>query len=423
VQYDQEHILSLAAAADIMVSSNIDLPLLHGLPFTIKDAFHADGFFCSKGSPGLYGEMSKFDATFLARLKAAGALMLGITNTPELLLSYETDNLIYGRSNNPYDLSRTPGGSSGGEAAIIASGGSPVGIANDAGGSIRQPAHYCGICGHKPTHGMVPLTGLFPGNGAGIGTRLLSIGPMARHVEDLILLMSVISGTDHIDSYCSPVSFGNVNEIKLKNLRVAWFFENPAGGFPCEDTVKSIEQILRLLKNDVYSLNHHFPDDLKNVYRLHLETFMFGGNGGETVKQLFAKLNQTHISPLAQQFLKLADKCRFSVSDLRERFIELEHFRYNMMRFMQDYDVIISPVTATPARHHGETFANLNDVSYVIAHNLTGWPATVVPCGYSRDGLPIGVQIAARPWHDHVGLAVALKIQQYAGVFAIPEID
>ena len=422
LQFDPERILNDAKIADSIISSGIKINKLHGLPITIKDACHVKNFIVSKGCPGLFKTPSTYDSTVVARLKAAGAIILGLTNTPELLLSYESDNLIYGRTNNPYDLTRTPGGSSGGEAAIIAAGGSPAGIGSDAGGSIRQPAHYCGICAHKPTQGLVPLTGNFPLDSAGIGSHLLTMGPMARNVEDLILLMSVISGTDQIDPNAPPVIFKKTIPVNLKSLRIAYFFNNPTDTPPCHDTVKAMSNVIELLRNEFFSVTKDYPELLNSVYRLHLETFMFAGDGGQSIRQLFAKLKQDHISPLSESFLNLASQYKFSVTELRQRLIEVEQFRYGMLRYMENYDIIISPVTATPAHFHGETFANIRDVGYAIAHNLTGWPVTVVPCGYANNGLPIGIQIIAKPWHDHVCLAVAMKIQKTLGVFPIPYI-
>lgn len=421
-QFDTNRILHEALIADKFTSTSQTLPLLHGLPITIKDAFHVKNFIISKGCPALK-QTSQYDATVVARLKNAGAIIFGITNTPELLLSYETDNLLYGRTNNPYDLNKTPGGSSGGQAAIISAGGTPVGIGSDAGGSLRQPAHYCGICAHKPTHRAVPLTGIFPSENIGLGTQLLSIGPMARHVEDLILLMRIISGPDQEDPYVSPISFGNPNCVNLKLLRVAYFFENPTGNNPSDDTVKAINNILFLLKPEVQSITHSFPEILRKAYRLHLETFMYGGDGGESLRKFLKKIGQKEISKLTQDFLSRAAECQFSITELKERLAEVDMLKYNMMKFMKNFDVIISPVTATPAPVHGKSSILIRDFGYVIVHNLTGWPATVIPCGYAKNGLPIGIQIAAKPWMDHICLALALKIQKILGVFPIPDIQ
>lgn len=418
-QFDVERILHDAEQADKAVRQKKSSPLgkLHGLPITIKDTCDVKGFKISLGCPALLNEPSKEDATVVARLKSEGAIILGISNTPELLASYESDNLLYGRTNNPHDLTRTPGGSSGGEAAIIAAGGSPVGIGSDAGGSIRQPAHYSGICGHKPTQGLVPLSY----TGKGLISQILALGPMARHIEDINLMMQIISGPDGLDPLSPPVQFGNPHTVELKKLKIAYFFDNK-NTIPSKETIQAIRNTIDAIKSEVNCVREDFPKPIENIYRLHWETFVMAGYKRNDITEFLKQSGQQKISPLLQQFLNNAEKCEFSLPELRQRLIEVEEFRYAMMRYMQNYDAIISPVAATPARLHGETHDNIHDFSYTIIHNLTGWPATVVPVGRSAEGLPIGIQIAAKPWNDHVSIALASKIQQIFGVFPIPEI-
>ncbi len=200
-QVDTVRILHAADEADQAILMGKSLGKLHGLPITIKDTCEVSGFIVGKGYPYFLKYATK-DSTIVSRLKAEGAIILGVTNVPELLFAYETDNRTHGRTNNPYDLARTPGGSSGGEAALLAVGGSPLGMGSDAGGSIRQPAHYCGICAHKPTQGLLPVAGDIPFDGAaGLVSSVLTIGPMGRYVEDLVLAMEVISGGDLCTTY------------------------------------------------------------------------------------------------------------------------------------------------------------------------------------------------------------------------------
>ncbi len=420
--FSSERVLREAQQADEMLNTGKEVGKLHGLPITIKDTCHVNGFKCSKGFPGLYKAESTYDATVVARLKNEGAIILGVTNTPELLLSYETDNSIYGRTSNPYDLKRTPGGSSGGEAAIICSGGSPTGIGSDAGGSIRQPAHYSGICGHKPTQGLVPMTGNVPSDGAGIVTQILTMGPMSRYAEDLTLIMDIISGPDQKDPHCSPVEFQDPASVEIGKMRIAYFY-NCASIKPSSETIETINTVICALEGSVASISEAYPEPINNIYKLHWETFMLGGDGGALLKELYASTNQTEPSNLAQEFINRAGNCQLSAKELRQRLIEVEEYRYNMMAFMQDYDLIISPAATTPARRHGETHSHIQDFSYLTAHNLTGWPATVVPCGRSNDGLPIGIQIAAKPWNDHLCLALATSLQKTFGVYPIPSIQ
>ncbi|MBA2649822.1 MAG: amidase [Legionella sp.] len=422
-QFDAELIIEASVNADKLLLANCKIGKLFGLPLAIKDAFHIKGFICSKGSLGLYNTSAKYDATVVARLKKAGAHIYGITNTSELLLSYESNNLVYGKTKNPYDLSRTPGGSSGGSAAIIAVGGVPISIGNDAGGSLRQPAHYCGICTHKPTHGLIPTTGNYPVDGYGIAAQLVAIGPMARYVEDLILMMEVMSGSDGIDPHSVPIKYSGKKVVDLKQLKIAYFYDNPGGTFPTQETIKAIDIVVELLKPKVNQVREIYPPILNEVHRLHFETIMLGGDSGQSLKQLIDTFKNKKISPLTYEFLELANQSQFSVTELRQRFVELERFRYKMNLFMKDYDIIISPVSATPAKKHGETFANVRDFGYITAHNLTGWPATVLPCVISNEGLPIGVQLVSKPWQDYVSLNVALYLQKIIGVFPIPQIN
>jgi len=195
---------------------------LHGVPITIKDTLETAGVICTGGTKGRANFVPKADATAVARLRAAGGIILGKTNVPELAGAAETDNLVYGRTNNPYDLTRTPGGSSGGEAAIIAAGGSPLGLGTDAGGSIRIPAHYCGLAAIKPTSGRVPRTGQFP---MPLGARnpVFHVSLIARKVQDLALALPIISGPDFRDHSIVGMPLGDPTKVVLRDLKVAYF--------------------------------------------------------------------------------------------------------------------------------------------------------------------------------------------------------
>src|SRR5712672_2826105 len=195
---------------------------LHGVPITIKDTLETAGVICTGGTKGRANFVPKADATAVARLRAAGGIMLGKTNVPELAGALESDNLIYGRTNNPYDLTRTPGGSSGGESAIVAACGSPLGLGTDAGGSIRVPAHFCGLAAIKPTSGRVPRTGQFP---MPLGARnpVFHVSLISRRVEDLALALPIISGPDFRDSTIVAMPLGDPNGVALAGLKLAFF--------------------------------------------------------------------------------------------------------------------------------------------------------------------------------------------------------
>lgn len=384
---------------------------LHGLPFTVKNVCHVEGFAPDKGCSGLVGRVSAFDATVVSRLKDAGAIVLGLTNTPEMTLGYETDNLVYGRTLNPHDLNRTPGGSSGGEAAIIAAYGSPLGIASDGGGSIRLPAHYTGIVGMRATQGLVPFTGNIPIDGAGLFSQFVSYGPMARTVEDINLVLPIIAGPDGRDPHAAPVPLRDPKHVDMSNLRVV-FYTNDGISKPTEATVHAVEKVARQLEPFVKEVKEERPAVLENIYDLLTESIFLGGDEGLWLTEIIEYLSVKKPSPLLLEFLDLAKQCRFSVTELRKRWVAFDHYRMEMLAFMSSYDVLLCPVAATPAKLHGTSYQEIKDVSYVMAHTLTGWPALVIPVGVSEEGLPIGLQILSNPWRDDVVLAVGEFIEK-----------
>ncbi|MGA6950241.1 MAG: amidase, partial [Candidatus Sulfotelmatobacter sp.] len=204
VHVEAEHALRAARTAEAEVMSKKNLGPLHGVPVSIKSSIDVAGLRCESGTRLRAGFTPTEDAPLVARLRAAGAIVLGVTNTPELLMAWETNNLLHGRTNNPWDLERTPGGSSGGEAAAIAAGMSAGGVGSDGGGSIRVPAHFCGICGLKPTPGRIPATGHYP-ESAGPFALIGVVGPMARSIADLKVLFEVMEGPDSGDTCAAPV--------------------------------------------------------------------------------------------------------------------------------------------------------------------------------------------------------------------------
>src|SRR5256885_4173292 len=222
VQLDTERALTAARDAEHAIMRNESVGPLHGVPISIKSSSEVAGMRCEAGTKLRAGYVARGDAPLVSRLRKAGAIILGVTNTPELLMAWETDNLLYGRTNNPWDLSRTPGGSSGGESAAIASGCSAGGVGSDGGGSIREPAHFCGICGLKPTPGRIPATGHYP-NLVGLFALLGVVGPMARTVADLRILFEVMQGPDIGDPSASPVSVRWPQEADLKKVRIGYF--------------------------------------------------------------------------------------------------------------------------------------------------------------------------------------------------------
>ncbi len=408
-----------AEAAEAAVQRNESLGPLHGVPLSIKGCIDVAGLRNETGTRLRAGNVASQDAPLVARLRAAGAIILGVTNTPEFLMAWETDNLLYGRTNNPWDLSRTAGGSSGGEAAAIASGCSAGGVGSDGGGSIRVPAHFTGICGLKPTPGRVPITGHFPPSG-GPFTRLGVVGPMARTVADLKLLFEAMQGPDDGDPSAAlvPVRWPAPND--LKKLRIGYFEDD--GRTPVTpETRLAVRTAAESLRSRGFQVEAFRPDDLEPVRQLWWK--LFGIAGGMLLGPM-TKERESDLSPLFRQFLAgVASEPAHTGETLLDTWMQSDVLRLKILAQMREYPVLLCPVAAIPAFRHGErswdvdgqTVKYLDAWSYVAWFNLLGFPAAVVPVGQSPEGLPIGVQIAGRPWEEEVILEVAAAIEEGCG--------
>ncbi|OIZ94469.1 hypothetical protein A1D18_06440 [Candidatus Rickettsiella isopodorum] len=414
---EPEIVLEKACIADEKLAKNQILGPLHGLPITIKDCCKVSDFIISKGSNG-YNFLPKEDATAVARLKAAGGIILGISNVPEFNIAYETDNDRYGKTLNPYDLNRTPGGSSGGEAAIIAAGGSVLGLGSDGAGSIRQPAHNTGIVGLKPTRGLIPNSGNVPSDGRGLLRPLTTYGPMARFVDDIVLSLPLLTGPDNADPDVVPISI-RTPFINCKNLRIVFYSDNGIAS-PDKATLQTINQVVHVLQGEVRQIEYQCPPHLKELYTLITETFILGGDKGLGFKNLLNHLGINKPSYLVKEFLAIARQCEFSITELHQRLRRIDQLRISLEKFFFPYDVIICPVAATPAKLHGHSFIEGHDFSYLNIYNLTGWPVLTVRCGFSAEGLPIGIQIVAKPWHDDITLMIGQKLETLLGGWQKP---
>ena len=405
-----------ARGADARLAAGAAAGPLHGVPVTIKEIYDVAGLPCTAGTRGLASRMAATDATVVARLKAAGAIVLGMTNLPELALAAESDNLIHGRTNNPYDFERSPGGSSGGEAAIIAAGGSPLGIGGDAGGSIRLPAHFCGIAGIKPTTGRVPNTG-YLGTTAGVINPLVQIGPMARYVEDLELALPIICGTDGRDPTVVDMPLGDPQTVDLKRLRVAFYVDDGIAS-PTSETVTTVRRTALALADDGIAVEEARPAGIEQAYELWFD--LVGADGGVGLRSRLQSLGTTETHPLMHQLLELLRPRAMSTTEALALLVRLDRFRAEMFAFWQRYGVILCPACAMPAMPHGTSWANSTAFGYTMAYNLTGWPGVVVRAGTSPEGLPIGVQVVARPWREDVALAFAQQIETSMGGWQPP---
>jgi len=418
VQLTADAARKAARKADAALAKGQALGPLHGVPFTCKDALDVAGVVSTGGTLGRAGNVPSQDATVVARMKAAGGIMLGKTNLTEACLGWESDNLVYGRANNPYDLGRTPGGSSGGEAAIVAAGGSPVGLGSDAGGSVRVPAHFCGLAGIKPTTGRTPRTGHWPLLN-GVPEAFNQVGPLARHVEDLALILPIISGPDWRDPHVVPMPLGDPRKIRVRGLRIAMYVDN--GVRPAEpDTAAVVLSAAKALEAAGANIEQRRPPRIEEAYGLLFD--IWGADGGENIRDLFKSVGTTKTHKVVGGFREKQGSAPKPAAELAKLLIRLDEFRTAMLAFMESYDAILCPVGSGSALRHGESLGRGGylKLTYTSAFNLTGWPAAAVRCGTSKEGLPINVQVAVRPWREDVALAAVQALEQELGGWQPP---
>ena len=410
VQLRAEAARAEAAAADDTRARGERLGPLHGLPVTIKDCFAVDGLVSAVGTTGWAGRISRGDDVTVARLRAAGAIVLGMTNCPELLMAYESDNLVYGRTANPHDPGRTCGGSSGGEAAVIAAGGSPLGLGSDSGGSIRVPAHFCGVAALKPTSGRVPLTSsAFPV--AGIASRFRGVSPIARRVADLGLALSVLAGPDGRDSYAAPVPLRDPADAALPGLRVAVHTDNGIVA-PTPETAAAVAGAADALADRGAVVEERRPPGLEEAGMI---LDLWGADGGAAFHRILERAGTAEPSPLLAGFLAELEAHAMSTAELTALMARWDMWRADLTEFMSGRDLVVCPVSAGPALPHGATLEQLDGFSYCWTYNLAGWPVAVVRAGTSPEGLPIGVQLVAAPWREDVALAAAEAVEAASG--------
>lgn len=414
---DAEGARAAAKRAEDAIMRGASQPLL-GVPLSIKSCIDVQGLRCEAGSRLRDGYVASADAPLVDRLKRAGAIVIGNTNTPEMLMAYHTDNEICGRSNNPWDFSRTPGGSSGGEAAAIASCMSAGGIGSDGGGSIRVPAHFSGICGLKPTPGRIPATGHFPPCG-GPFSLIGVVGPMARTVADLKLLLEVTAGYDDGDPVSWPQPLDTTDELKAKSLHVG-FYEDDGYSAPTPETRAVVRAAAAHLSKSGFRVDAFRPDMLDRARELWFVIFVQAG--GMMVKAAAAG-RENEISSNIKKFLALAaESGDLSGERLLTTLIERDQLRLRLLRQMEKFPVLLAPVCSIPAFPHQDAGwgdkhkANyLHTMTYCQHYNLLGNPAAVVPVGKSPEGLPIGVQVIGRPYKEDEVLAVAAALDQEFG--------
>ncbi|MGA2003346.1 MAG: amidase [Terriglobales bacterium] len=424
VDCQPEFVLEQARAAEKAVLRGDDLGPLHGVPISIKSSIDVKGHRCEAGSRLRAGYVADEDAPLVARLRAAGAVILGVTNAPEFLMAWETDNLLYGRTNNPWDLTRTAGGSSGGEAAAIAAGLSAGGVGSDGGGSIREPAHFCGICGLKPTPGRIPSTGHFPKSG-GPFALLGVVGPMTRTVEDLRTLFEVMAGWDDVDPCSAPVNVREIHENDLLTVGIGFFPDD--GRTPVtEETRSAVEHAALLLSDNGFRVDQFLPGGLEEARDL---WWKFFGTAGGMILAPILRGHEKELSPILREFFLWTSAAPVHTGEsLLTAWLSRDELREKILLQMRKYPILICPTAAIPAFRHGErewqvegkTVKYLDAWSYCEWFNLLGFPAAVVPMGFSEAGLPIGIQIVGRPWEEEVVLAIAAVLEKACGPLPFP---
>lgn len=410
IELRRDAALREAQTVEDAIRRNEEVGPLHGVPISIKSSIAVAGLKHECGSRTRAGIVAQRDAVLVQRLKQAGAIVLGNTNVPEMLMAYETENPLYGRTNHPLDVTRTPGGSSGGESAAIAAGLCAGGIGSDGGGSIRVPAHFTGICGLKPTPGRIPATGHWP-ESLGPFALLGVVGPMARTVQDIDLMFRVVAGFDAGDAMASAIPLREPDDKSLAKITVGCFEEDSSAPVTPE-TRQAVQTAADTLRSAGFNVEPIVCDILEEA-REHWWT-LFVRLGAELLVPEF-KGREKEVSTI----LTFADR-KPTKEEILSAWFRRDQLRMRLAEQMAKVQVLLCPVCSVPAFRHGEREWSIADkrVTYMDAMSYTQWfnflgnPAVVVPGGVSSEGLPIGVQIVGKPNAEELILKIAGILQQ-----------
>lgn len=414
-----------ADAADARIRAGGALPPFHGVPCTIKESFAVTGMPNTSGLKARVGLETTQDAVTVQRLRDAGFIVMGVTNLSELCMWMESDNPVYGRTSNPYDAARIAGGSSGGEGSIVGAGASPFGLGADVGGSIRMPAFFNGVFGHKPGSGVVPNTGQFPTSEGEAGL-MLGTGPIVRRAEDLMPVLRLLAGPDGVDEICLPSHLGDPDKVSLHGLRVTVVADDGRGTVDSA-LVASQQKVANWLRSqgaDVRDLR--FPE-LR--YAFDIWSAKMGEHGGtgkfrklmqrprkrHLIRHLFqpSELGGAHTLPATILGL-VEDVGELFPSRTRHALKQGRELRETLLDAMGD-GILLYPSYTRPAPKHREPLLRPFDWVYTAVFNAMGFPVTQVPTGLNQQGLPLGLQIVGAPGHDHVTIGVAVALER-AGV-------
>ena len=436
VTLDEEQARLRAKKADTALAHGDVWGALHGVPFTIKDAIETAGVRTTSGFPPLGDYVPTGDATVVARLRQAGGILLGKTNLPTLASGALTDNPFFGRTNNPWALARTPGGSSGGSAAALAAGMTPLDIGSDAGGSVRMPAHLCGVYALKPTQHRVPLTGHIPPPPPLRPSQMLRygavLGPLARSLEDLELALQIIAGPDGHDLAVPPATLAPAPRRRLQDLRFAWW--DDFGGMPItDDTRAALARTVNELEQHGCRVEHRPPEgfDFVAAWETYGELWQVQVGAVQTAEQeatdaigYDAHGDDAFVRGLARGVNATA---RQYAAILRRR----DTYIAALETFFGHWDALLCPVALSPATTHAPLGKPLwidqrpvpywtGSMAYCCPFNLTGHPALVLPAGRSMEGLPIGLQLVGRLWGEMDLLAIGARVGEILAVVPSP---
>ncbi|MQG18425.1 MAG: amidase [SAR202 cluster bacterium] len=411
-----ENAKSDAKQAENEICNGKYLGPFHGIPFTIKDCIDTKNLTTTRGSNIFSEYVPKTDSTVVKRLKKAGGILLGKTNLPEFAFSWETNNIIFGKTNHPNNFLLTPGGSSGGEAAAIASNFSPIGVGSDLGGSVREPANYCGLIGFKPSHGLIPLTGHWPE----MLLRFQHIGPIAKSVKDIDTFMINISGPDQFDQYSlgKPRYQSYINS-KFKKLKIAWCNDGPF--IPIDPQIQdTIAKAANYIKNCGHSSTKVSLDSLQKFNPLEISKIVY------TVESqlYFKKIVSNKINLLSKQISERLDTPIPNLNDYIKSINQIEKLRSWFTKFFSEYDILLCPTGPVTAHPHEAQNLNVNGklihprnaLRDTVPFNLTGLPALTIPFNLHTNSLPIGVQIIGGYMNDTTVLKTAEILESHTKI-------
>ena len=423
VIFPQEDPLALAREAEAAVMRGDELGPLHGVPFTLKDCIETAGLRITLGSRVMEDSVSEQDALVYTRLKQAGGILLGKTNMPEFALWWETGNLVFGLTRNPWNLEHTAGGSSGGEASAVASGMSPLGLGTDLGGSIREPSSFCGLVGLKPTIGRVPYTGIQPQ----VIFRAIHVGPMTRTVRDAALAMSVLAGPDGVDPYAidAPVQDYMALDGPVSGMRIGY---SPTAGIAVEPEVQaainSAAEALAGLGAQVEAVE--IPG-LREKDSGVISAVMYNAEAGFYAGPTIAGKENLLTEVFRQRFVEAPAR---PLDEYLDAMTQWEMLKKEVREYFSQYDLFLAPTTPMPSFPHGQTEFNIEGQALNGRHalrgtvpwDLTGSPAISVPFGFTGDGLPLAVQLIGRHFDEATLLRAAHALEGCAGERRNPEL-